>query len=60
MFTELRKRGSKKVYGSTTISNTAARISANKAGYKYVTDLVYLKFLMFKCVRFKRKRTYIY
>jgi len=60
MFEELRKRGINKIYGGTLISNIATRKSVSKAGYKYLTDVLFIKFLMCKVTRFKRTRNHIY
>jgi Acetyltransferase (GNAT) family len=60
MFKELRKRGIKKIYGGTHISNIATRKSVNKAGYKYLTDALFFKFLKCKGTRFRRIRNHIY
>ena len=60
MFKELRKRGIKKLYGGTLISNIATRKSTTKFAYKYLADVSYFKFLMRKGVRLRRIRRHIY
>ncbi|GMT46717.1 MAG: hypothetical protein IEMM0007_0283 [bacterium] len=56
IFKELKKRGVRRIYGGTQISNLASLNLARKVGFKEIADVQYLKILNKKRLRFKRVR----
>ena len=56
IFDELRRRGYKKLYGGTLISNKPSLKLARKLGFKEIADVRYLKVLDSKSWRFNRIR----
>lgn len=56
IFSELRRRGIKRFYGGTLISNTAALSLTRKVGFREIADAGYLRLMAFSRVRFRRAR----
>ncbi len=56
IFDELRRRGYKKLYGGTLVSNKPSLKLAHKLGFKEIADIRYLKILDSKSWRFNRIR----
>ncbi len=56
IFKELKKRGIRKVYGGTQISNLASLNLARKAGFREIADIQYIKILNKRSLRYKRVR----
>ncbi len=56
MFRELKKRGIRKFYGGTLISNSSNLRLSRKVGFREVADIHYKKFFNFKFWSYKRVR----